>query len=224
MEVYKNLVIVGTSHIARQSLNDVEKVILEKKPDVVALELDKERLYALLNKDNVDRRAKWGDIRRIGIKGYIFARLVEWIENKLGEKVGVKPGEDMLKAVMIAKEHKIKVALIDQRIEVTLKNLNKYITWKERGRFFIDVLKAVFGFGEKINFDLNKVPDDKLIEKMLLKVKDRYPSLYNVLVVDRNKYMAIRLKKLMNNFDLIVAIVGAGHVEDLIEEVKLLEM
>ena len=224
MEVYKNLVIVGTSHIARQSLNDVEKVILEKKPDVVALELDKERLYALLNKDNVDRRAKWGDIRRIGIKGYIFARLVEWIENKLGEKVGVKPGDDMLKAVMIAKEHKIKVALIDQRIEVTLKNLNKYITWKERGRFFIDVLKAVFGFGEKINFDLNKVPDDKLIEKMLLKVKDRYPSLYNVLVVDRNKYMAIRLKKLMNNFDLIVAIVGAGHVEDLIEEVKLLEM
>ena len=224
MEVYKNLVIVGTSHIARQSLNDVEKVILEKKPDVVAFELDKERLYALLNKDNVDRRAKWGDIRRIGIKGYIFARLVEWIENKLGEKVGVKPGEDMLKAVMIAKEHKIKVALIDQRIEVTLKNLNKYITWKERGRFFIDVLKAVFGFGEKINFDLNKVPDDKLIEKMLLKVKDRYPSLYNVLVVDRNKYMAIRLKKLMNNFDLIVAIVGAGHVEDLIEEVKLLEM
>lgn len=222
MEVYKNLVIIGTSHIAKQSMKEVEKVIQDKKPDVIALELDKERLYALLNKDKIDRKAKWGDIRRIGIKGYMFARLAEWAENKLGGKVGVKPGDEMLKAVMIAKEHKIKVALVDQRIDITLKNLNNEITWKEKWRFLVDIVKATLGFGEKINFDLNSVPDEKLIEDMLLKVKDRYPSLYKVLVTDRNKYMAAKLSKLMENFDLVVAVVGAGHVEGLVEEIKSL--
>ena len=47
---YKNLILLGTSHIAKQSLDDVKRVIEEKKPDIVALELDQRRLYALLHK------------------------------------------------------------------------------------------------------------------------------------------------------------------------------
>ena len=36
---YKNLTIIGTSHIAKQSLDDVETAIEHGKPDIVALEL-----------------------------------------------------------------------------------------------------------------------------------------------------------------------------------------
>ena len=112
------------------------------------------------------------------------------------------------------------IALIDQKIALTLQRLNETITWREKGRFFIDILKAILGFGEKIEFDLNKVPSEELIEKMLLYVKKRYPSIYTVLVLERNLHMAKKLNELMKNFNLIVVVVGAGHVDGLIKEIK----
>ncbi len=48
---HKNLTILGTSHIAKQSLKDVEDAIIKAKPGIVALELDRKRLAALLDKN-----------------------------------------------------------------------------------------------------------------------------------------------------------------------------
>ena len=47
---YKNLTIIGTSHIAKQSLDEVKEEIETNKPDIVAIELDKNRLQALFQK------------------------------------------------------------------------------------------------------------------------------------------------------------------------------
>ena len=35
---YKNLKLVGTSHIAEESLREVQKTIEKEKPDIIALE------------------------------------------------------------------------------------------------------------------------------------------------------------------------------------------
>ena len=47
---YNGLTIIGTSHISKQSVNDVKEHILIEKPEIIAIELDKIRLYSLLNK------------------------------------------------------------------------------------------------------------------------------------------------------------------------------
>ena len=116
---YKNLTIIGTSHIARQSLEEVEKAIKELKPDIVAVELDKKRYYALTS----TKKSKFGfyDLRRVGLKGAIFSLIGAWAEKKLGEYVGVAPGSEMLKAIDLANKNNIQIKLIDQDIEVTLK-------------------------------------------------------------------------------------------------------
>ena len=62
---YKNLEIIGTSHIAKQSMEDVEKVIEEGKPDIIALELDSKRLYSLMNKEK--GKISIDSIRRVGV-------------------------------------------------------------------------------------------------------------------------------------------------------------
>ena len=53
-------------------------------------------------------------------------------------------------------------------------------------------------------------------------MKKRYRNVYGVLVVDRNKYMAKSLKRLIENYSLVVAVVGAGHEKEIIEEIKSL--
>ncbi|GAF88683.1 unnamed protein product, partial [marine sediment metagenome] len=190
------------------------------KPDIIALELDKKRLYALMH----GKKGKISiyDLRKIGIKGFLFSLIGAWAEKKLGELVGVSPGSEMISAIKLAKKNKIKIALIDQDIEITLKRFSESLTWKEKWNFFVDVVKAVIFRKREVEFDLTKVPSKKIIKKLIGKVKKRYPNIYKVLIEERNYVMGNNLRGLMtaNDDKKILAIVGAGHEEDLIEIIR----
>ena len=144
------------------------------------------------------------------------------LKKKLGKLVGVAPGSEMKKAISLAKKHKMKIALIDQDIEITLKRFSKSLTWKEKWNFIVDIVKAVFLREKAIEFDLTKVPDKKIIKKLIGKVKERYPNIYKVLIEERNVVMERNLKNIMeqNEDKKILAIIGAGHEEDIINLIK----
>lgn len=217
---YKNLTVIGTSHIAKQSLEEVKQAIEEQHPDIVALELDEPRLHALMSPKK--EKLRFYNIFRVGIKGFIFSLIGAWAEKKLGDYVGVSPGSEMKQAVRLAQKNNLKLALIDQNIEITLKKLSKSITWKEKWNFIADIFKAVVLRKKEVEFDLTTVPDKELINILVDKVKKRYPSIYNVLIKERNEIMSKRLMRLMKEKpdEHILAIVGAGHEEDIISLIK----
>ena len=216
---YKNLTIIGTSHIAKQSLDEVKAEIENNKPDIVAIELDKNRLQALFQKKK--EKLSIYSIRRIGLKGYLFALIGAWAGRKLGEYVGVSPGSEMKKAVKLAKKHNAKIALIDRDIEKTLKRFSETLSWKERWNFVVDIISAPFK-RKKLEFDLTKVPDKKVIKKLINQVKERYPNVYKVLISERNRVMAANLQKLMDKHPdkKILAVLGAGHEEGISKLIK----
>ena len=220
---YKNLTIVGTSHIAKQSMDEVKKAIENEKPDIVALELDRKRLYALMH--GKKGKIRLYDIKRVGFKGFIFSLIGAWAERKLGEIVSVEPGSEMKEAISLARKNKIRIALIDQDIEVTLQKFSKSLTWKEKWNFLVDVIKAVVLRKKEVEFDLRTVPDKKIIDELIKKVKDRYPNIYYVLIEERNKVMGRNLRKLMDQHpdEKILAVVGAGHEEGIIKAVRSME-
>lgn len=217
---YRNLVLIGTSHIAPESLSTIEATFKTINPGIVAVELDGARLDALLS----GKRAKptFSDIRRIGIKGFLFAQLGSWAERKLGETVGVAPGDDMLKAVRLASSQGLPVALIDQNIDVTLREFSKHLTWTEKWRFLVDVLKAIFGPKQNAPFDLRTIPSQRVVKKLTTQVRKRYPNVYKVLVADRNTHMARKLAAIMTieHDKTIMAVVGAGHEGEIITIIK----
>ena len=223
---FENLKIVGTSHIAKQSIEEIRRSISEIKPGYVCVELDKNRMYALMNDEK--RKINASSMFKIGLKGFLFALLGNWISKKLGKAVGVIPGVDMKTAIIEAGKNNAKVALIDRDIQITLRRLSKYMGWKDRWNFFVDIFKGIFfkkrmmkEYGLK-GFDLNKVPADELIKKMISRMKIRYPGLYRVLIYERNVYMTARLIKLMKSFpsEKIVAVMGAGHKDDILKMVR----
>ncbi len=219
---YKNLILLGTSHIASQSIKEITQTVTSEKPTVIAVELDQRRLYALLQKKRPG--FSFSFIRRIGVKGTLFALLGSWVQQKMGRFVGVEPGADMLTAVKLAKSHNIKLALIDQDIEITLQNFSKALSWKERFRFIGDLIRAVFFQKRELhrlgleNLDLRTVPSRQLIRRLTKELQDRYPNVYRVLIEERNQVMATKLHTLMDQFSegIILAVVGAGHEEDLL--------
>jgi len=125
----------------------------------------------------------------------------------------------MKAAVQLAKKNKIKIAFIDQPIQITLKRLSKALTWKEKFRFIGDFFRPK---KQQIDFDLSTVPNKQTIKRMVGEVKKQYPSLHKVLIEERNYYMARKLKGLISQFPdkKILAIVGAGHEEEIISILK----
>lgn len=227
-----NLTIIGTSHIAKQSVNEIKKAIEDTKPNIVAVELDFNRAVALMQKQK--SKISLTDILQIGIKGYIFVKIGQIVQQKLGKMVGVSPGSEMKTAMELAKKYDLEVSFIDQPIQITLKKFSKTLTWKEKFRFVGDIIKGLLFPKRQIKelgldqFDLTKVPESDVIEKMMEQTKGRYPSVYKTLVDDRNKYMVRSLVKLMrkNPEKKILAVVGAGHkkgMEELLLRVEVMK-
>ena len=211
-----NITIIGTSHIAKQSVDYVSKYIEHENPDIVAIELDPKRYAGLQDKS---RKRGLPNIFKIGVKGFIFNVIGAFVEKKLGKIVGVDPGADMLAAINSAKKKNMKIALIDQDIEITLKKLSLRFSWKEKWNFFVDVLRGIIYREKELeklgikDLDLTKVPTEDIIYKMIEQLKKRYPNLYSVLIDERNRIMAERLYRIRkaNLGKKIAAVVGAGH-------------
>ncbi|MBI4139679.1 TraB/GumN family protein [Candidatus Woesearchaeota archaeon] len=220
--------IIGTSHIAKESILDVRNAFDGGSIDILALELDDGRLRAILDRDKLGSKHlsfSFRDVRNLGVKTYLFARFISWAETYLGRKVGISPGSEMLQAFKLAKKNNVSVALVDQDVRITLKKL-RGLSWKEYWNFFVDLFKGVlagFGFisrksipGFEVLHNLEKVPSDDCIEKILLQTKFRYPTIYRVLVSERNRFIARRIASLQhqNPGAKILAVIGAGHKKE----------
>ncbi len=221
MTKYKNLTILGTSHISKQSVNQVKSSITTLTPNIIALELDKERFLALISAKQGKRGISFKNFKKLGFKSFLLNLIGAYIEKKLSKSTGILPGTEMITAIKLAKDKKIKIALIDQPIHITLKRLTSQITRKEKLNLIKELLFTPFS-KNKIKFDLNKVPSQKLIKKMIEGTKTKYPTIHRVLVEERNRYMAKGLYKLMNSnlTSKILAIVGAGHEKEIVGELK----
>ncbi|MBT3463828.1 hypothetical protein HOD20_07080 [archaeon] len=216
---HNNIILIGTSHVAKESIKEIKEVIEAEEPKIIAIELDKKRAMGLLTKNK--NTNKMYILKKIGITGLIFYMIGEFAQKKIGKFLDIEPGSDMLTALNIAREKKLMFALIDRDIEITLKKIGKNITWTDRKNFFIDILGGPFAKKQKINFDLSKVPPQEMINVVVNLMKKRYPGMYKTLIHERNVIMTKRILNLSTKFESkIVAVVGAGHIEGMHEILK----
>jgi len=213
--------IIGTSHIAKESVAKIKKEILHFKPEIVAVELDANRIRFLFSKK---RKFQLSAIRTIGFTGFLFSLIGSFAQRKLGERVGLFPGADMRAAIQAARKINSKIFLIDLPIGVTLRRISQNMSLFEKIKF-IGFLLGGFIFStspELKEFDLNKVPNEKLISALIRELRKRFPKLYKVLIEDRDKYMAEQIIRLLALFpnNKILVVVGAGHISGIKKHLK----
>lgn len=222
---------IGTSHIAQESIDQITHYIQTKKPKIVALELDTHRAKALKDETG-PRKIPLSSSLQIGFKGYLFAKLGQYAQQKLGGSVGIQPGSEMKTAMELAAKHNIQAEYIDQPIAITLQRFSKNLTLQERLRFIKDIFAALLfpkRQAKKLgihDINLQKVPPQELIDKMIENLRSSYPSVYKTLIEDRNRYMIKKLIHLQkeNPEDEILAIVGAGHLPGMRELLLKIEV
>ncbi len=218
-----NIAIIGTSHVSRNSVKEIEAFIEKNKPDIIAIELDAQRLQALIKKKK--SKPSFSMIREFGFKGFVFLILGSLAQKIIGKRLQIMPGSDMYAAFKQAKKNSLKIALIDQDIRITLRRFSKNFKFRDFFSMIKDFLKGIFIPKKQLkNLGLDKlaigqVPEDEVVEAIIKHMQKHYPGIYKSLIDERNKLMAINLLTLHHNFPekSILAVVGKGHEKGIME-------
>jgi pheromone shutdown-related protein TraB len=206
----KKVYLVGTAHVSRTSADLVEKCITDYKPDTVCIELCASRHESLQNPD----RWRETDIFNVIRQGKTYVLLAQLVlssfQKRLATKFGIKPGEEMHRAMEIANSRGAHLELIDREIRTTLKR-----AWARAGfltmcRVSATLLASIFSKEELSEAEIEELKVGSTLSAMMAEFGDFLPGVKDALIDERDSYMAEKIRRAPG--ETIVAVVGAGHV------------
>ena len=207
----REFIIVGTAHISRQSADLVKEVIEKENPNVVCVELDEKRLKALSEKNRWENL----DLRKIIKEKQLSTLIVNLVlssyQKKLGEKLGVSPGTELLEAVQVANEKNIPIELCDREVRITLRRAWHSMNLWQKSKFLAGGLGGLFEKQELTEEKLAELRNKDVLSEMMDELGKAMPVLKKIIIDERDQYIAQRMKD--SNGKKIVSVVGAGHVK-----------
>ncbi len=208
------LTIIGTAHVSADSVNEVKDAIYEQHPEVVAIELDRGR-YTRLKKEMMgieedDSISVTQIIKENKVGLFFVTTILGYFQSKIGADVDVKPGSEMVGAIEACEDLNIPIALIDREINTTLQRALNKMGFMEKMKFLFGLLTSIFDKDElEDELDIEDLKDPENIDDLMEMFKDESPSVYEVLVHERDAYLAGKILQIP--YDHVIAVVGAGH-------------
>ncbi len=209
-ELYE-IIIIGTAHVSEKSVLEVTRAIEEKKPDIVAVELCPSRYKALTGQEE-ETEIK---ISELLSGGRLYFFLVQWflayIQKKIGDELGVKPGSEMLAAIEAAKRTGARVALVDRDVGITIQRFWSAMGFLDKVKLIGSMIPAAFGWGKE-EIDIDTITKEDIVSQMIAEFRKISPGAANALVDERDAFIARNLFSLSKQ-GRVLAVVGAGHRE-----------
>jgi pheromone shutdown-related protein TraB len=215
------LVLIGTAHVSEKSVADVRTTIRNLKPDIVAVELCRGRYDSL--KGNIKETQL--PVKEILREGKIYYYFIHWLlaymQKKIGEEMGVRPGAEMLSAIEEAEAIGAKVALIDRDIQVTLQRFWGKMSFLEKIRMLGSLVGGLIGIGKGADIDLENITEQDVVTSLVGELRSFAPTAAEVLIDERDAYLAGNILRVSAGGNkTIVAVVGAGHKPGILNYLK----
>ena len=213
----KEIILIATAHVSKESAALVKSVIDIEKPDSVCIELDEARYQTIQNSDSWERM---DIIKVIKSKKVIFllANLaLSSYQKRIAAKLDIMPGQEMLQGITSAKEIGANLVMADRSIQTTFMRIWRKLSLMEKGKLF-------FGFfmGFDMDTDITEVELQSMLKEDMLTsvIKDmhaQFPKIGDILLSERDQYLASKIKEAPG--EKVVAILGAAHVPGVKEEI-----
>ncbi|MFO7738713.1 MAG: TraB/GumN family protein [Desulfatiglandaceae bacterium] len=206
----KEITLVGTAHVSRESAEQVVSVIEEARPDTVCIELCQSRYQAITQKNRWQNTDLIKVIKEKKVFLLLSNLMLTSFQKKIGEKLGVKPGEEMMRAIEAAEAAGANIHLADRDIRTTLSR-----TWRLMGlwtkiKLVAQFIMSVGDVEDLKEEDIEKMKQRDVLETLLLEMGETLPELQRVLIDERDQYLTHKIRTAPGK--RIVAVVGAGHV------------
>jgi len=214
----KDIILVGTAHVSKTSIEEVETSIREHQPDTVAVELCQNRY------DVIKNPKRWQDTDIIKIikekkSAFLFANLVmASFQKRLGAKIGVRPGDEMRAAMEQAEGMDIPVSLVDRSVQITLQRAWRSLSLWEKIKLIFTSLISIFAVDDLNEDEIEKLKEKDVLTAAVEEMAKTAPTVKKVLIDERDEYMAKKISDIKGK--KVLAVVGAGHMEGLIRHMQ----
>lgn len=206
----ERIVFVSVIHTDLESVEEARRVVRETKPEVVAVELDHDRYNQLMNPPEEGEIPTPG----VGDMAQDLMHQLAILEKNLGEITGSDVGDEMLAAIEEGRAIGAKIALVDRPMTATIKALMQ-VPIDEMLRLtgmLPDATKDIENGGASDLLAMLK--EDGAVDDLMEQFRSEFPGLANVLIEQRDQYVANALHFILNDVEgKIVAVLGAGHVQ-----------
>ncbi len=211
----KRIILVGTAHISKDSIDEVEQVIREENPDTVCVELCASRF------DSIRNAGRWSDMDIVkvvkeGKAPMLMANLVlSAFQKKMGDKLGVKPGAEMVAAIDVTEEIGASTLLADRDVTVTLKRAWRGLSFWEKCKLMFQIFASVFESPDISEEDVEELKQGDMLTEAIEMMAKQLPGIKTVLIDERDQYQAAKISEAEGETN--VAVVGAGHVPGILK-------
>ena len=228
----KQIVIVGTAHVSAESVALVRKVIRDVRPSTVMVELDKPRALTLMRKARA-RRTEGNTVTPTTTAGETGPGIPSFYRSL--EKMGFESGEEFVAAIEEASRLNASVLLGDRDIQITMQRLKEADAEVARLRR-MGALPTVDAARNRSlpngRFDSETTRDQvQQMTRELLQpdnvramreyMKEQAPPIYDVLIAERDTYMAHALRDASG--DSVVGVVGLAHLDGIADALRIEE-
>jgi pheromone shutdown-related protein TraB len=206
----REILLVGTAHVSRESADLVRELILAERPDRVCIELDAQRYQALTER----RRWEELDLREVTRKRQLAPLLANLVlaayQKKLGGALGVAPGSELVEAARAAESLGIPVALCDRDVRVTLRRVWASLSLWKKSQLLGTLAAALLDRPEIDEETLRRLRDQDVLSELMRELGEALPGAKTALIDERDAYLAQKIHDAGGR--KVVAVVGAGHV------------
>ena len=213
--------LVGTAHISHESVAEVSAIIAQELPGRVCVEIDQNR-YQSMTQGSRWENLDIGKVLKEGKGFFLMANLaLSGFQKRMGAGIGAKPGEEMLAAVKAAEEAGIPWSCCDRDLQVTLKRAWARSNFWNKSKLLASLISSAFSNEKLSESEIEQLKDKNELEQMMNELADYLPSVKEVLIDERDRYLASKIFEAKEAS--IVAVVGAGHMAGIEQWLKKLE-
>ena len=206
----RELILVGTAHVSKESAELVRKVVEQEMPDRVCVELDLQRFKALTQKQRWEALDIKSVIRNKQLSTLMTNLLLAAYQKKLGLKIGVMPGTELLEATAVAEENDIPISLCDRDVRITLSRAWRSTPVFKKVVLLSAIFASVFDDREVTESDIKNMLKGDVLSELMKELGEAMPTLKTVLIDERDVFLAEMIRQCSGN--RVVAVVGAGHL------------
>ena len=214
----KEIVIVGTAHVSRESADLVEQTILEEKPDTICVELCQNRLDAIRQHDSWREMDIVKVIREKRASLLLAQLMMASFQKRVAQKFHIQPGEEMRRAVSLADYMKTNLVLADRSIRITLLRVWRMMSFWNKISVLPEMFMSLFATDDITEEDIEKWKEQDILEVALKSFGEKMPVLKATLIDERDQYLAHMIRNAQGT--KIVAVVGAGHVSGILKNIN----
>jgi pheromone shutdown-related protein TraB len=213
----REIILIGTAHVSKQSVEQVKEVIDREQPDSVCIELDDQRYKSIMEGSKWRETDIFKVIKEKKATLLLMNLAISSFQNRLAKQFDTKPGQEMIQGIESAKEIGAELVLADRNIQITFSRIWSNVSFWGKGQLLTSIFYSIFNKESISEEELEKMKTQDTLNASLAEISEAFPRLKKPLIDERDQYLAQKIKEAPGK--KVVAVLGAAHVPGITKEI-----